>query len=204
MEPDQVGLTLSGVVQAQPGKLAVAWIDVVQVDILHRSCQHRIPGNAGVSGNGGREQEQGRVAHKILDVIDTKLRLYGDVSSTQVVVSVQDVGKAHNLGHVLCHTCELVQNLALSLGQSGLPGGGGAGQRTGVQEGVEVTQHHVLELSQERIVGLLHGDLRAVLVHVLNRNSFGVLLNGDVILLGLYDGGLGIGDHLTGAHFAIL
>src|SRR5699024_1249628 len=136
------------------------------------------------------------------DVVNTKLGLHSDVRSAQVIIGIQDIGKAHNLGHVLSHACKLVQHLALCLGQSGLPGGGGASQRTSVQEGVKVTKHHILQAGQEGVVALFHSDSSAVLVHVLNGHSLGVFLDGQIVFLGGGDGGFAVGDHLTGTDVA--
>ena len=146
MEPDQVSFALHSVVQTKTGKLAVAGIGVVQVDILHGGGNHRVPRNGGVAGNSGRQQEQGGISHKVLDVVDAKLGLHGDVRRTQVIVSIQDIRKSDDRGHVLRHTGELIQHLALGFGESRLPSGSGPRQRSGIQEGVEIAQHHILEL----------------------------------------------------------
>src|SRR5699024_4932627 len=122
----QVGFALYGVVQAQPRELAVAGVGVVQIDVLRRGGDHGVARDGGLAGHAGGQQEQGRIAHKVLDIVDTELGLHGDVRRAQVVVGVQDVGKAHNGGDVLRHARKLVQHFALRLGQGGLPGGGGS------------------------------------------------------------------------------
>ena len=204
MEANQVGLALYRIIQTQPGKLAVARVGIIQVDILHRGGDHSVPRNGCIAGNSSRKQEQSGIPHKVLDIVDAELGLDSNVRRAQVVIGVQDVGKSNNRCDILRHNRKLVQNLALGLCKGGLPGGCGAGERTRVQEGVEVPQHHVLELSEKSVVALFHGDLRAILVHVLDGNGLGILLDGQFCLGGLCDGRLAVRDDLASAHVAVL
>ena len=199
METNQVSLALNGVVQAQAGKLAIAGIHIVQVNVFHGGSNNLIPGDLR-----RRQQEQGGIAHEIFDVVDAELGLYGDVCSTQIVIGIQNVGKTYHLGDILLDSGKLVQNLALSLGKRILPGGGGLGQAAGVQEGVELTHDNILELCQECVIGLFYGDFRAVLVHIFDGYGFRVLLNRQVRLCRLHDGGLAVGDNLAGVNRAAL
>ena len=142
MEADEVGFALRGVVQTKSRKLAVARVDVVQVDILHRRGEDHIASNLS-SG----KQEQGRVAHKVLDISQTELGLNGNVSGAQIIISIQNVCETDNGGNILLDSGELVQHLALRLCQSSLPSCSRAGQGAGLEEGVELIQNNVLELS---------------------------------------------------------
>nr|DAE28090.1 MAG TPA: hypothetical protein [Siphoviridae sp. ctkfT29] len=198
VEADQGSFTAHGVSQAQAGELARG-VNIVQVNVLNGGCNDLVAGNLSCG-----QQEQGGVAHKVLDVGQAESVLHGHLSAAQIVVSIQDVRKADNFGYILLDGGKLVQHLALSLRQSGLPGGSLAGQAAGVQEGVELGHHLVLQLCQESVIGLLYGDCRAVLVHVLDGHGFCVLLQGDIFFRGLGDSGLAIGDYSTGGHSAAL
>ena len=199
MEADQIGFALRGVVQPKTCKLAVAGVNVVQIDILHRRGEYHIAANLS-----SRKQEQGRVAHKVLDISQTELGLNGNVSGTQIVVCVQNVCKTNNGGYILLDSGELVQHLALRLCQSSLPSSGRSGQGAGLEEGVELIQNDVLKLGQESVIGLFNGNLRAVLVHVLNGNGLRILLDGQVSLCRLSNGCLAVRDNLARINSAAL
>ena len=193
MEADQVGFAVHGITQAQPCELAVAGVDVVQVDVLRGKRNHGAPVNVRRG-----QQEQGVVAHEVLDVGQAELRLNGNSRRTEVVIEVQHVCEADHVRDGLAHFVELVQNRALRLRKGILEGRRRYGQLAGVQEGVEPGQDNGLQFIQECIVGLLDGVLRAVLGDVLDGNGLGVLFDGQVVHSGLDHGSLGVGDHSTG------
>ena len=199
MDADQIGLALHGVVQAQLGKVAVAGVHIVQVDVFHGQSNHLLGGDVLL-----RQQEQSAVAHEVLHVVDAEHGLHGDLLVAQVIVSVDDVGKAHNLGHVLVQTGKLVQHLALSHGQSALPRLLGHLQSAGTEEGVEVGQDLVLQGHEESLVSLLHGNISAVLCHALDGHALGILVNVDIAIGNRLHLHLGEGDLVTLSHSAAL
>nr|DAH19609.1 MAG TPA: hypothetical protein [Caudoviricetes sp.] len=198
VEADQGSFAAHGISQSQARELTRG-VNIIQVNVLDGGCNDLVAGNMSCG-----QQEQGAVAHEVLDVGQTEGVLHGNLRTAQIVVSVQDVRKTDNFGHILLDGGKLVQHLALSLRQSGLPRSGLAGQTAGVQEGVKFAHHLVLQLGEESIIGLLHGDCRAVLVHIFDGHGLSILLQGDVILHGLCDGGLAVRDYSTGRHFATL
>ena len=195
MDADQVRLALHGVVQAQLGKIAVAGVDVVQIDVLHGQCNHPAPGNV-LFG----QQEQGGISKEILHVGQAESGLHGDFLFPQVVIQVKQVGKAHDLGHVLVHLRELVQHIALCQRQRLLEGGRRHGQGAGVQESVKVTQNLVLQGDQERIVRLFHRHLSAVIGYALNSHALRVLCHLDIAVGHRLHLHLGKGDLFALAH----
>ena len=201
MEADQVGLALGSVLKAELGKLRIAGIDVVQINVFHRGSNHRTTGDKGRG-----QQEQSAIAEEVLDIGQTEAGLHGNIGSAEIIVSVQNVCKADNGGHVLLHGRKLVKYKALRLCKSILPSGDGnalrGSQSAGVEERVEFGQDSVLKLGQERIIRLLNGNLSAVLVHVLNGDGFRVLVDVQVSLGSLGDSSLGIRDNLAGANIA--
>ena len=176
MNADQVGFALDGVVQPHLAKVAVAGVDVVQVDVFHRSCDNLV-----LRDVLGRQEEKSAVAEEIFDVVHTEGSLHGDILVAEIIVSVKDVGKAHNLGHVLVHARELLKHLCLAHGERSLPAlFAGYFQRAGSEESVKVGQNLRLQGVDERLVGLFNGDFRAVLGDALNADALGVLGNLDV------------------------
>ena len=199
MNADQVGLALHGVVQAKLGKVAVAGVHIVQVDVFHGQSDHLLGGDVLL-----RQQEQSAVAHEVLHVVYTEHGLHGDLLIAQVIVSVDDVGKAHHLGHVLVETGKLVQHLSFCHRKSALPGLFRYLERAGAEEGVEIGQHLVLKRHEESLVGLLYGDVSAVLRHALDGHALGILGNVDVAIGNRLHLHLGEGDLVTLSHGAAL
>ena len=192
METDQVSLALSCVIETEFCEVAVARIDVVQINVLNRSSKDSVARNSC-----RREQEQSSISHEVLDVRETECSLNCDVCRSEIVVCIEDVSKANDLGDFLLHGCKLIEHKTLRLCECGLPCSGCACQRSGVQECVELSENHVLQGSKECIIGLLDCDLCAVLDYVLDRYCLCVLLNGNISLCRLNDGCLAVRDDLT-------
>ena len=177
MNADQVGFTLHGVIQAELGKIAVAGIDIVQVDVFHRKRNHLVRGDVLL-----RQQDQRAVAEEILNVVDAEHCLHRDFLVAEIAVRIEDVGKADDLGHVLVKTGELVQHLALCHRKSTLPRLLRQLQRAGAEEGVEIGQHLILQRNKERLVGLFNRNVRAVFRNAFQRHALGILRNLNVVV----------------------
>ena len=193
MVTDEVSLAHGGIHQAELCKIAVAGIDVVQIDVFHGESDNGSLCNVGIG-----EKEQRGVAHEVLDVGDAKSSLDSDACTAKILVSIQHIGKANDVGHRLAHLIELVDDSTTGHGKRHLPGGLDAGQSAGVQESIEPGQDLRGQLITERLVGLFDGDLSTVFFDVLDGRSFRIFLDSEVFHRGLYDSGLAVRDDLAG------
>ena len=189
MEADQIGFSVGGVHQASAGEVAIAGINVIQVDVLGGRGDHATAGDF-IFG----QQEQRAVAHEILYIVKAELVLNGDVGRADILVHVQDVGEAHNRGGGAVHLLKLVFDAPLGHRQRHLIGGLGGGQGTFVQVGVEAIGNQRLQLIQEFVVCLLNGVIIAVIMDRLDGNSLGVLFNGKFRVVLFLDSKFGIRD----------
>nr|DAK91484.1 MAG TPA: hypothetical protein [Caudoviricetes sp.] len=200
VEADQVaGLACGGVHQPSLGVVAVGGVNVVHHDVVHGGGNDLALCDLAV-----RQQEDGVVAHEILDVLEAVLVLDGDRGGAQVLRHVQDVGKAHNAGDGAVHVLELVLHAALCHGQSHLKGLGGALQAAGVQVLVELVRDLCGQVEQKLVVGLLHGHIIAIVLDCLQGDGLGVLFDCDLAVVLLLDGVLAVGDLLALCHGAAL
>nr|DAT71301.1 MAG TPA: hypothetical protein [Caudoviricetes sp.] len=200
VEADQVaGLACGGVHQPSFCVVAVGGVNVVHHDVVHGGGNDLAFCDLAV-----RQQEDGVVAHEILDVLEAVLVLDGDVCGAQIFGHVQNVGKAHNAGDGAVHILELVLHTALCHGQSHLKGLGGAFQAAGVQVLVELVRDLCGQVEQELVIGLLHGHIIAIVLDCLQGDGLGVLFDCDLAVVFLLDGVLAVGDLLALCHGAAL
>nr|DAF72648.1 MAG TPA: hypothetical protein [Caudoviricetes sp.] len=200
MEADQVaGLARGGVHQTGLGVVAVGGVNVVHHDVVHGGCNDLALCNLAIG-----QQENGVVAHEVLDVLEAVLVLDGDVCGAQILGHVQNVCKAHNAGDGAVHILELVLHAALGHCQSHLEGLGRSLQAAGVQVLVELVGHLCGQVVQELVIGFLHGNLVAVILDSLKGDGLGVLLDGDLAVVLLFDGVLAVRDLLALCHGAAL
>nr|DAX28979.1 MAG TPA: hypothetical protein [Caudoviricetes sp.] len=200
VEADQVvGLARGGVHQPSFCVVAVGGVNVVHHDVVHGGCNDLALCDLAV-----RQQEDGVVAHEILDVLEAVLVLDGDRGGAQVLRHVQDVSKAHNAGNGSVHILELVLHTALCHGQSHLEGLGGAFQAAGVQVLVELVRDLCGQVEQELVIGLLHGHIIAIVLDCLQGDGLGVLFDCDLAVVLLLDGVLAVGDLLALCYGAAL
>nr|DAH87006.1 MAG TPA: hypothetical protein [Caudoviricetes sp.] len=193
VEADEVAcLSRSGVDQTGLGKVAVGGVNIVQDDVVHRGCD-----DLSTRDFAAGKQEDGVVTHEVLDVLEAELVLDGDVGRAQVLVHIQNVGEAHDAGDGAVHVFELVLNAALCHRQSHLEGLGGAFQGAGVQVLVEAVGDVRGQLVQELVIGLLNGDIVAVLLDGFQRDGFGELFDSNVSIGFFFDGELAVGDLLA-------
>nr|DAZ18688.1 MAG TPA: hypothetical protein [Caudoviricetes sp.] len=198
VEADQVGQTIGGVDQASLGKIAVTGVNIVQSNVFHGSGNDLATGDLCV-----RQQEHDLVAHEVLDVLETESRLNGDSSVTDVVIQVEDIGEANNLGAGAVHLLELIDDIALSHSQRTLPSRLVAGQRAGVQVGIETSGDIILKLEQESVIGHANGNIITVIFDRLDGNGLGILLDRHLRIGSFNDLSLGVGDFLTLTHSTI-
>nr|DAK93651.1 MAG TPA: hypothetical protein [Caudoviricetes sp.] len=200
VEADKVAcLARSGVDQTGLGKVAVGGVNIVQDDVVHRGCD-----DLSSCDFAAGKQEDGVVAHEVLDVLEAELVLDSDVGRAQVLVHIQNVGEAHDAGDGAVHVLELVLNAALGHRQSHLEGLGGAFQGAGVQVLVEAVGDVCGQLVQELVIGLLNSDIVAVLLDGFQRDGFGELFDSNVSIGLFFDGELAVGDFLALSNSAAL
>nr|DAF30263.1 MAG TPA: hypothetical protein [Caudoviricetes sp.] len=200
VEADEVACLACGPVdQTCAGKLAIRRIHIVHDDVVYRGGNNLSLRDLTVG-----QQEDGVVAHEILDVLEAELVLHGDIGIAQIVVHVHHVDKANNAGHGAMHGLELVLYRALGMCQRHLEGLGSALQGAGVQELVELIRYQSGQVVQELIIGLLHGDIVAVILDRLKGDRLAVLVDGDLAVLLLLDGVLAERDLFALAHGAAL
>ena len=196
MNADQVSFALDGVVQPQLAEVAVAGVDVVQVDVFHRGGDDLV-----LRDVLSRQKEKSAIAEEVLDVAHAEGGLHGNILVAEVIISVKDVGKAHNLGHVLIHARELLKYLRLAHGKRALPARFTSHfQRASAEESVKVGQNLRLQGVDERLIGLFNGDFRAVLGDALNADALGVLGDFDIAVGRGCNFELGERDFLALAH----
>nr|DAJ65734.1 MAG TPA: hypothetical protein [Caudoviricetes sp.] len=200
VEADEVAcLARSGVDQTGLGKVAVGGVNIVQDDVVHRGCD-----DLSTRDLAAGKQEDGVVAHEVFDVLETELVLNGDVGRAQVLVHIQNVGEAHDAGDGAVHVLELVLNTTLCHRQSHLEGLGGTFQGAGVQVLVEAVGDVCGQLVQELVIGLLNGDIVAILLDGFQRDGFGELFDSNVSIGLFFDGELAVGDFLALSNSAAL
>nr|DAR68987.1 MAG TPA: hypothetical protein [Caudoviricetes sp.] len=200
MEADQVAcLACGGVHQTGLCVVAVGGVNIVHHDVVHGGGNDLALCDLAV-----RQQEDGVVAHEVLDVLEAVLVLDGDVCGAQILGHVQNVCKAHNAGDGAVHVLKLVLHAALCHRQSHLEGLGRALQAAGVQVLVELVSDLGGQVVQELVIGLLDSNLVSVILDSLKGDGLCVLLDGDLAVVLLLDGVLAVGDLLALCHGAAL
>ena len=191
MEAYQVGFAFNAVLKAELRKLAVGGVDVVQVDILDGAGD-----NLALCNIGRGQEEHGRVAHEVLDIVQAELGLHGDFSRAEILVKIKHVHKRYNVGYGLAHGVKLIQYHALGAGECHLPRFGlGCCQRAGVQESEEVCKNVALQFVHERSIALFDCNGSAVFCNLFKGYSMRVLFDVDVSLKGFGNSVFAVGDN---------
>nr|DAS15927.1 MAG TPA: hypothetical protein [Caudoviricetes sp.] len=194
------GVAVRGKAEASTSPVGVGRIDVIQNDIVRRSCDHLTACNLGFC-----QQENGLIPHEVFDVIETELTLLVDDSTgSQVLVHVQNIHERHNVGSSTVHGLELVQDAAFCHCHCFLKGLGSALQCAGIEVLVETSGHIGGQVVQHLLIGHLNSVLVTILKDGFCGRTLGPLFEGDfLIVLGL-DGILAVGDLLALANFSVL
>ena len=199
MEADQIRLALGGVDKASTGEIAVAGVDIVEVDVFNRGGD-----DAAARDFGFGQQEERAVAHKILDVVKAELILHGDVRRAEVLVHIENVGEADSLRSGAVHLLELVFDAALGHRERHLIRSFAGSERAGVQVLVKASGHFGLQLKEELVVGHLHSVFVAVILDGFKGDGLCVLFDGD-FRIGLFlHGEVAIRDRLAFADLPAL